>query len=98
MPGACTRAPVWPRAPGWVTNAPSTIDAGYRGEIKICLINLDPRVELRLHRGDRVAQLVVQQVERVRFVEVGQLPASARGAGGYGSTGGHPRLGAAEVP
>lgn len=80
-----------------IVNAPGTIDAGYRGEIKICLINLDPRAELRLHRGDRVAQLVVQQVERVRFVEVGELPASVRGTGGYGSTGGHRRLGAAEV-
>ncbi len=80
-----------------IVNAPGTIDAGYRGEIKVCLINLDPRAELRLHRGDRVAQLVVQQVERVRFVEVGELPVSVRGTGGYGSTGGHSRLGAAEV-
>lgn len=75
-----------------VVNTPGTIDAGYRGEIRICLINHDPREELRLRRGDRIAQLVVQRVERVRFVEVAQLPGSARAAGGYGSTGGHDRL------
>jgi dUTP pyrophosphatase len=80
-----------------IVNAPGTIDAGYRGEIRVCLINLDPRVELFVRRGDRIAQLVVQQVEQVRFVEVGELPPSARGAGGYGSTGGHSRLGAAGV-
>jgi dUTP diphosphatase len=76
-----------------LVNAPGTVDAGYRGEIKVCLVNLDPREEIRLHRGDRVAQLVVQRVERARFVEVAELPASERGAGGHGSTGGHDRLG-----
>jgi dUTP pyrophosphatase len=81
-----------------IVNAPGTVDAGYRGEIKICLINLDPRDELRLQRGDRVAQLVVQQVEQVRFVEVAELPESARGTRGHGSTGGHVRLGPAEGP
>jgi dUTP pyrophosphatase len=75
-----------------IVNAPGTVDAGYRGEIVVCLINLDPREELHLRRGDRIAQLVVQQVERVRFVEVAELPGSERGAGGYGSTGGHRRL------
>ena len=75
-----------------VVNAPGTVDAGYRGEIRVCLINHDPRSEVRLRRGDRIAQLVVQRVERVRFVEVAALPESARGAGGYGSTGGHDRL------
>jgi len=75
-----------------IVNAPGTVDAGYRGEILVCLINLDPREELRLGRGDRIAQLVVQKVEHVRFVEVEQLPASERGAGGHGSTGGHARL------
>ena len=75
-----------------VVNAPGTVDSGYRGEIRVCLINHDPRSELRLHRGDRIAQLVVQRVERVRFVEVAALPESARGVGGYGSTGGHDRL------
>ena len=80
-----------------IVNAPGTIDAGYRGEIRVCLINLDPRAELCLRRGDRIAQLVVQQVEQVRFVEVAELPTSVRGSAGYGSTGGHPRLGAVEV-
>jgi dUTP pyrophosphatase len=76
-----------------IVNAPGTIDAGYRGEILVCLINLDPRDEIVLRRGDRIAQLVVQRVERVRFVEVAQLPGSERGTGGHGSTGGHARLG-----
>jgi dUTP pyrophosphatase len=80
-----------------VVNSPGTIDAGYRGEIRICLINHDPHRELRLRRGDRIAQLVVQRVERVRFVEVAALPGSARGAGGYGSSGGHPDLGGRDL-
>ncbi len=75
-----------------IVNAPGTVDAGYRGEIMVCLINHDPREELRLGRGDRIAQLIVQKVEHVRFVEVRQLPASERGEGGHGSTGGHARL------
>nr|WP_239028828.1 dUTP diphosphatase [Pseudonocardia acidicola] len=75
-----------------VVNTPGTIDAGYRGEIRVCLINHDPRHALRLRRGDRIAQLVVQRVERARFVEVAELPETERGAGGYGSTGGHDRL------
>jgi len=75
-----------------IVNAPGTVDSGYRGEIRVCLINHDPRAELRLRRGDRIAQLVVQRVEHVRFVEVTELPGSERGAGGYGSTGGHDRL------
>lgn len=78
-----------------VVNTPGTIDEGYRGEIRVCLVNHDPRETLRLRRGDRIAQLVVQKVERVHFVEVAELPGSARGAGGYGSTGGHERLAAA---
>jgi dUTP diphosphatase len=81
-----------------IVNAPGTVDAGYRGEILVCLINLDPRAELRLRRGDRIAQLVVQKVEHARFVEVGELPASERGAGGHGSTGGHERLSTGDVP
>ena len=72
-----------------VVNAPGTIDAGYRGEIKVNLINLDPDTTLRLRRGDRIAQLVVQPVTRARFVPVAELPASERGEGGHGSTGGH---------
>jgi dUTP pyrophosphatase len=71
-----------------IVNTPGTIDAGYRGEIKVLLVNHDPTSEVRLRRGDRVAQLVVQQVERARFVEVARLPGSDRGDGGYGSTGG----------
>jgi dUTP pyrophosphatase len=70
-----------------VVNTPGTVDAGYRGEIRVCLINHDPREPLRLSRGDRIAQLVVQRVERVLFDEVSELPESPRGAGGYGSTG-----------
>ena len=75
-----------------LVNAPGTIDSGYRGEIKVNLINLDPTRPLTLRRGDRIAQLVVQRVEHVRFIEVTELPGSERGAGGYGSTGGHDRL------
>jgi dUTP pyrophosphatase len=71
-----------------IVNAPGTVDAGYRGEIKVVLVNLDPRDPVELHRGDRVAQLVLQRVEQARFVEVDALPGSARGDGGYGSTGG----------
>jgi dUTP pyrophosphatase len=70
-----------------LVNAPGTIDAGYRGEIKVNLINLDPVTPLVLRRGDRVAQLVVQPVTRARFVPVEELPDSERGAGGHGSTG-----------
>ncbi|RZT85429.1 dUTP pyrophosphatase [Pseudonocardia sediminis] len=77
-----------------VVNAPGTVDAGYRGEIKVCLINHDPAQTLVLRRGDRIAQLVVQRVEHARFVEVAELPPSARGTGGHGSTGGHAGLGA----
>jgi dUTP pyrophosphatase len=71
-----------------IVNAPGTVDAGYRGEIKVCLVNLDPREPVVLRRADRVAQLVVQRVEQAQFVEVDSLDASVRGDGGYGSTGG----------
>lgn len=71
-----------------IVNAPGTIDAGYRGEIKVMLVNLDPAEPFTLRRGDRIAQLVVQRFERVEFVETDGLDASARGEGGYGSTGG----------
>jgi dUTP pyrophosphatase len=71
-----------------LVNAPGTIDSGYRGEIKVIVINHDPVHELVLTRGDRIAQLVFQRVERARFVEVDALPESPRGAGGHGSTGG----------
>jgi len=71
-----------------IVNAPGTIDAGFRGEIKVNLINLDRAVPVRLRRGDRVAQLVVQRVEHAVFRVVAALPQSVRGSGGYGSTGG----------
>jgi len=71
-----------------IVNTPGTVDAGYRGEIKVLLINLDQHDPIVLRRGDRVAQLVIQRVETARFVDVEVLPESVRGAGGYGSTGG----------
>jgi dUTP pyrophosphatase len=71
-----------------VVNSPGTVDAGYRGEVKVVLVNHDPRRPVRLARGDRIAQLVVQRVEYARFREVETLPGSARGVGGHGSTGG----------
>jgi dUTP pyrophosphatase len=72
-----------------LVNAPGTIDAGYRGEIKVIAANTDPFTPVSLRRGDRIAQLVVQRVETVAFREVPVLPGSARGDGGFGSTGGH---------
>ena len=71
-----------------LVNSPGTIDAGYRGEIKVVLVNLDPTTPIRLRRGDRIAQLVVQRVERVDFDVVDELPESLRAEGGFGSTGG----------
>ncbi|MGW2874130.1 MULTISPECIES: dUTP diphosphatase [Streptomycetaceae] len=72
-----------------LVNAPGTVDAGYRGEIKVIVVNLDPREGVSFRRGDRIAQLVIQQVEKARFHEVEELPGSARAEGGFGSTGGH---------
>jgi dUTP pyrophosphatase len=72
-----------------IVNAPGTVDAGYRGEIRVILINTDAETPVRFQRGDRIAQLVVQRVERPVFCEVERLPGSARGDGGFGSTGGH---------
>ena len=71
-----------------IVNTPGTIDAGYRGEVKVLLVNLDPSEPIELRRGDRVAQLVIQRVEQAAFTEVEVLPESVRGGGGYGSTGG----------
>ena len=71
-----------------ILNTPGTVDAGYRGEIAVLLVNLDPVDPIVLHRGDRIAQLVLQRVEQAAFVEVDALPESERGSGGYGSTGG----------
>ena len=70
-----------------MVNAPGTVDAGYRGELQIILINHDPKESVSFKRGDRIAQLVIQQVERADFVEVENLPGSGRGTGGFGSTG-----------
>ncbi|CAN5458895.1 hypothetical protein BH23ACT9_BH23ACT9_23680 [soil metagenome] len=70
-----------------IVNAPGTIDAGYRGELMVPLINLDPSVTIRLDRGDRIAQLLIQRVERADLVEVDTLPEGIRGTGGFGSTG-----------
>jgi dUTP pyrophosphatase len=71
-----------------IVNAPGTVDAGYRGEISVTLLNTDPTNEIRLGKGDRIAQLVIQKVELARFVAVESLPGSHRGEGGFGSTGG----------
>jgi dUTP pyrophosphatase len=70
-----------------IVNAPGTVDAGYRGEVMVILHNSDPREPVALRRGDRIAQLVVQRVERASFVAVDELPGSSRGSGGHGSTG-----------
>ena len=70
-----------------VANAPGTIDAGYRGEVKVILVNLDPDAPIHIARGEKIAQLVVQRVESVELVDVDRLPESERGEGGFGSTG-----------
>lgn len=71
-----------------IVNAPGTLDAGYRGEILVNLVNLDPETPFEVHRGDRIAQLVVQRVAEVTFVEVDSLPESPRGETGHGASGG----------
>jgi dUTP pyrophosphatase len=76
-----------------VLNSPGTVDSGYRGEILVNLVNHDQRDAATIHRGDRIAQLVVQRVERADFYGVDELSDSARGAGGHGSTGGLTALG-----
>ena len=75
-----------------VLNAPGTVDAGYRGEIFVNLVNHDPARTVKIARGDRIAQLLVQRVARADFHVVDELPDTARGAGGHGSTGGHHAL------
>lgn len=70
-----------------VANAPGLIDSGYRGEIKVILVNLDPGNDIEIRRGEKIAQLVIQSVESAELVEVEELPASERGSGGFGSTG-----------
>lgn len=76
-----------------IVNAPGTIDAGYRGEISVLLVNTDPVTGVQIERGDRIAQLVIQRFATARFRQVDALPDSSRGAGGYGSTGGHASIG-----
>lgn len=71
-----------------IVNAPGTVDAGYRGEIKVTLLNTDPENALELKRGDRIAQMVIQRVTRARFVVAERLPGSDRQASGFGSSGG----------
>jgi dUTP pyrophosphatase len=71
-----------------MVNSPGTVDAGFRGELQIILINHDPKEAISFKKGDRIAQLVIQRVEHAAFVEVKTLPGSDRGAGGFGSTGG----------
>lgn len=80
-----------------IVNSPGTIDAGYRGEIKVALINLDPVEPIVIRRGDRIAQLLIQQVELPELVEVASfdeagLADTTRGLGGHGSSGGHASL------
>ncbi len=80
-----------------IVNSPGTIDAGYRGEVKVALINLDPQEPIVVHRGDRIAQLLVQRVELPELVEVTSfdeagLADTSRGEGGHGSSGGHASL------
>jgi dUTP pyrophosphatase len=70
-----------------MVNAPGTVDAGYRGELQVILINHDKSESVSFKRGDRIAQLVIQRVERAEFIEVAELPGSGRGDSGFGSTG-----------
>ena len=70
-----------------VVNAPGTVDAGYRGEVRVVLLNTDPTEPFTVRRGDRIAQLIVQPVTRVRFLDAAELPPTPRGEGGFGSTG-----------
>lgn len=77
-----------------IVNAPGTVDAGYRGEIAVTLLNTDATQPIELHRGDRIAQMVIQRVEYAQFIPVNELSGSVRGTGGFGSTGGFKRPGA----
>jgi dUTP pyrophosphatase len=70
-----------------IVNSPGTVDAGYRGELRVTLLNTDAREPYAIAAGDRIAQLIVMPVPSVRFVEVQRLPGSDRGEGGFGSTG-----------
>ena len=81
-----------------LVNAPGTVDAGYRGEIKVSVVNLDPRAPVSFSRGDRIAQLVVQEVLRADFVDADSLPDSVRGETGHGASGGFGPKGSAAEP
>ena len=81
-----------------MVNTPGTIDSGYRGEIKVIVINHDRDNPVELRRGERIAQLVIQRVEQARFEVVERLPESARGVAGHGSTGGAAALLAGDLP
>ena len=70
-----------------MVNAPGTVDAGFRGELQCIMINHDRLESITFKKGDRIAQLVIQKIERAEFVEVKDLPGSGRGTGGFGSTG-----------
>jgi len=70
-----------------MVNTPGTVDAGFRGELQVILINHDPNESVSFKRGDRIAQLIIQKVERAEFIEVSELPGSGRGSAGFGSTG-----------
>lgn len=70
-----------------IVNSPGTVDAGYRGEIKVTLLNTDQREPYTIAVGDRIAQLIIMPVTRATFIPVGHLPGSQRGEGGFGSTG-----------
>jgi dUTP pyrophosphatase len=85
----CARSGLAIRHGVGLVNAPGVIDAGYRGEIGVVLVNHDQGTPVSITRGDRIAQLVVQSVSQARLVEVEALPGSHRGDGGFGSTGGH---------
>lgn len=68
-------------------NTPGLIDSGYRDEVRVLLVNTDPATPYKVHRGDRIAQLVIQRIEEATFVTVDDLPDSDRGFGGFGHTG-----------
>ena len=88
-PGLRSRSGLAARHGLSIVNAPGTVDSGYRGEILVNLINLDPRESVSIEPGDRIAQLVIQEYVRGEFVEADSLPESVRGETGHGSTGGH---------
>lgn len=81
-----------------IVNAPGTVDAGYRGEIKVSLLNTDQTAPFTINVGDRIAQLIVMPVARATFIAVDKLPGSQRGEGGFGSTGVLPQAGGADTP